>query len=185
MDTPKIGRRHPAWDPEMGEYGVFEWQGATPLFMACLDLETGDERRFKKASLRLSLSRRDPALIVAAEWKDWVTLAAPFHAAMAAVRDLPQDARPLLPAGSVPDAGLRLDLHLVDANTGRFAAERPMLLSRRFADALVAEARRQITEGIDAAAYTIAVDTFHEDLEDPAELFSTAIATDRPHALIW
>lgn len=182
MDIPKIGRRHPAWDPDMGEYGMFEWQGPVPLFVACLELETGDERRFKKAGVRLALTRQIPAVIVTAEWKDWVTLAAPFHAAMAAVQNLPEDARPVLPPGPVRD--LRLNLHLIDAATGRFAVERPVLMSGRFAETLVTEARRQIAEGIDPAAYATAVDTFHDELEDPAALFSTAIATDRPHALM-
>lgn len=178
MDTPKIGRRHPVWDPELGEYAVFEWQGAVPAFIACVELETGDERRFKKAAVRLALVRQGPALVMAAEWKDWATLAAPFHAAMAAVRGLPEEARPVVG----PTHAMRLNLHLVDAATGRFAVERPLLLSRRFADVLTAEARRQMSEGIDEAAYTAAVDAFYEELEDPDDLFKAAIATDKPGA---
>lgn len=176
MDTPRIGRRHPVWDPEIGEYAVFEWQGAVPAFIACVELETGDERRFKKAAVRLALVRQGPALVMAAEWKDWASLAAPFHAAMAAARGLPEDARPVF---GTPDA-LRLNLHLVDAATGRFAVERPLRLSRPFAAALTAEARRQASEGIDEAAYSAAVDAFYDELEDPDDLFKAALATDKP-----
>lgn len=180
MDTPKIGRRHPLWDSELGEYAAFEWQGAVPVFMACLELDTGDERRFKKAALRLALVRQDPAIVLAVEWKDWATLAAPFHAAMAAERGLPEEARPVLPTGPLPEGTLRLNLHLVDAATGRFAVERPVALSRRFADALLTQARRQIAEGIDQKAYSAAVDTFYDELEDPDDLFKAPLATDKP-----
>lgn len=179
MITAKQGRRHPLWHDEMGECAMFEWQGPQPLFALFLDLDTGDERRFKKAHLRLSLTRQGPAVVFAAEWKNWVTLAAPFHAGLAAALDLPADARPVLPERD-PENGLVLPLHLIDVDSGRFAAERRIIVSPPFACALVAEARRQLAEGIDQDAYSAAVDAFHDELEDPADLFSAAISLDRP-----
>lgn len=178
LQDAKLGRRHPLWHEEMEESAAFEWQGTQPVFIAALEVETGDERRFKKAGLRLALSRLGPAVVVAVEWHDWATLAAPFHAALAGVNTLPPDQHPVVPDNH-SGAGMGLIFHLVDVESGRFVAERRISLHHIFAGALLTEARRQLAEGVDADAYAAAVDAFYEDLEDPDELFRSPLAHDR------
>lgn len=180
MQTAKIGRPHPAWTSDLGEGALFEWQGPVPTFIVSLDLERGDERRFKKAAVRLGLLRRGPALMMVAEWKDWLSLDAPFHAAMAKARGLPQDAHPVLPEGKAPADGLRLDLHLVDAETGRFTVERPVRLSPRFTDILVRNAREQMAKGLDEAAYYQALEALQEEYDDPDAMLRAALVVDKP-----
>lgn len=178
LQDARPGRRHPLWHEEMEESAAFEWQGTQPVFIVALEVESGDERRFKKAGLRLALSRLGPAVVVAVEWKDWATLAAPFHAALAAVNDLPPDRHPAIPE-SHSGAGMGLIFHLVDVESGRFVAERRISLHPIFAGALLSEARRQLAEGVDPDAYAAAVDAFYDDLEDPDDLFHAPLAHDR------